>query len=70
MPKNQLKRQRGIMVETVYVRKTSPRGETKIVAKDQARSSSSQCPLKSRVKIQTIDAKDTDIPEQDTYQPY
>jgi hypothetical protein len=68
MPKNQLKRQRGTVVETVYVRKTSSRGEAKIVAKHQARPSSAQHSLKSRVKAQPSDARDTDMPEQDIYQ--
>jgi hypothetical protein len=69
MPKNQLKRQRGIVVETVYVRKTGSRGEVKIVTKNQPRSSSAQHPLKSRVKPQSSDAEDIDILEQETYQP-
>jgi|HubBroStandDraft_1064217.scaffolds.fasta_scaffold11432_2 hypothetical protein len=69
MPKNQLKRQRGIVVETVYVRKTGSRGEVKILAKNQPRSSSAQHPLKSRVKPQPSDAEDIDLPEREIHQP-
>jgi hypothetical protein len=39
MPKNVIKRQRGTVVETVYIKKTTPRG-VKTVAKDKTRLSS------------------------------
>jgi hypothetical protein len=68
MPKNQLKRRRGTVVETVYVKKTSSRGEVKIVAKHQARASLAQHSLRSRKKSHSNDGEHIDILEQETYQ--
>jgi hypothetical protein len=71
MPKNQFKRQKGTVVETLYVRKTSSRGEVKIVAKHQPRSSPAHHPLKNRVESQPRNADNIEVPldQQDAHQP-
>ena len=70
MPKNQFKRQKGTVVETPYVRKTTSRGKVKIVAKNQLRSSSTHHPLKKKVESQSSNTDDIETPlEQEAHQP-
>ena len=62
MPKNQLKRHKGTVVETVYVRKTSSRGDVKIVAKQHPRPFSAHPHQKTRMVSQPADDEQVDIP--------
>jgi hypothetical protein len=70
MPRNQFKRHKGIVVETVYVKKTTSRGEVKILARKKPRFSYiHHHHSKSREESQPVITEQIHIPVEEPDEP-